>query len=213
MQSARSPVVDLDRDWGTAYRETYSNRRRALHRRRRRQLSSLGPLDIDIAKRTGDLTVALDEALAIHALRWSGRGDVTHFASPVSRIFHRAAIASLGESDVIRILLLKVGGKAVAFVYFFVFAGRMYIYRLAFDPSAGRYSPGTIAVLEAIRTAMGEDVQTVEFLRGMDEYKLAWANRIDRLERALLSTSRPHQLAGEAISREARARRRIHKPR
>jgi CelD/BcsL family acetyltransferase involved in cellulose biosynthesis len=207
LESARSPVLELDGDWGTVYEETLSSRRRSLHRRRLRQLSALGELDVVIAKTPGELPLALDEALEIHALRWRGRGDVTHFASRESRAFHRALIESLGGSDVIRILLLKVGGRTVAFVWYFVFAGRMYLYRLAFDPSVGRYSPGMVALLEALRAATDEGVRAVEFLRGTDDYKLAWTERVDSLERVVVSRARPYQLAARLVLQKARARR------
>ena len=71
MESARSPVLELDSDWRTVYEQTLSSRRRALHRRRWRQLSALGGLDVVIAKTPSDLPAALDDAFDVHALRWS----------------------------------------------------------------------------------------------------------------------------------------------
>lgn len=208
--SARSPVLDVRGDWDALYTHTYSAKRRALHRRRRRQLASGGSLEVVIGREADELASALEDAFTLHRARWAGRGDVTRFADPPSRAFHRAAIEALADDDVARILLIRVNRAAVAFVWYFVLARRMYIYRLAYDPSIGRHSPGTMAVLEALRAGIEQErVETVEFLRGLDTYKLEWATRVDVLSRAALGRSRAHGVAAEMVLQSVRVRRRV----
>ena len=71
-----------------------------------------------------------------------------------------------------RILVVRIDGRAVAFHYYMVFAGRMFVYRLAFDPELARYSPGLVATLSAIEAAADEGVTRVEYLGGGERYKL-----------------------------------------
>ena len=57
----------------------------------------------------------------------------------------------------------------------------MYVYRIAFDPSFGRLSPGVINTLDAIETAAAEGATRVEFLGGAERYKVELADRLEPL--------------------------------
>ena len=95
----------------------------------------------------------------------TGIGNGSGFATPVGRSFHHATVRALAPLAVPRIVTLKIDGRPVAFHYYLVLEGRMYVYRIAFDPSFGRLSPGVINTLDAIETAAAEGATRVEFLR------------------------------------------------
>ena len=76
----------------------------------------------------------------------------------------------------------------------------MYVYRIAFDPSFGRLSPGAINTLDAIETAAAEGATRVEFLGGSERYKLELADRFEPLYEAF-------GLAGTLRGKAAVARR------
>ena len=80
-----------------------------------------------------------------------------------------------------RLVTLKIDGRPVAFHYYLVLEGRMYVYRIAFDPSFGRLSPGVINTLDAIETAAAEGATRVEFLGGAERYKVELADRLEPL--------------------------------
>jgi CelD/BcsL family acetyltransferase involved in cellulose biosynthesis len=85
-------------------------------------------------------------------------------------------LARLAAIDVARIVTLRVGGRAVAFHYFFALEGTMYVHRLAFDPALARFSPGLVNTLDAIAAASEEGLTRVEFLGGDERYKLELAD-------------------------------------
>lgn len=180
-----APVLDLAEGWEAVYARKTSGKRRNLHRRRRKQLGELGAVEVEVAREPRELEPALEDAFRLHALRWSGRPDLSTFGSPEGQRFHRAALRALAPLDVPRIVTLRVGGRAVAFQYFFVLERTMYVHRLAFDPELGRFSPGLLNTLDALEAAAAEGAQRVEFLGGTERYKLELADRFEPLYQGL----------------------------
>lgn len=181
VERVESPVLELGDSWEDTYRAKTSSKGRNLHRRRRRQLAELGNVDVHVARDPEDLELALEEAFRLHDLRWEGRPDGSGFTSPRGKSFHRDAMLTLAELDVPRVVLLRVGGRAIAFHYYFALAGTMYVHRLGFDPAFARYSPGLVNTLDTIEAAAAEGLRKVEFLGGAERYKVELADRFDPL--------------------------------
>jgi CelD/BcsL family acetyltransferase involved in cellulose biosynthesis len=181
IERSEAPVLDLSAGWENVYRSKLSSKRRNHHRRRRRQLSTLGRVEVEVARTPDELERALEDAFTVHQLRWDGRPDGSGFASPVSRRYHLATAQALAPLDVPRIVLLKIDGRPVAFHYYLSLERRMYVYRIAFDPAFGRFSPGLINTLDAIGTAADEGATKVEFLGGAERYKVELADRLEPL--------------------------------
>ena len=181
IERAEAPVLDIEGDWGDVYRAKMSSKKRGQQRRRRRNLAKLGTIEVAIARTHDELAPALEDAFELHSLRWNGRPDGSHFATPAGRRFHRAAILALADVDVARIVTLKVDGRPIAFHYFFALERRMYVHRIGFDPAAAHYSPGWLNTLDTIEIAAAEGADRVEFLGGADRYKLELADRFEPL--------------------------------
>ena len=144
-----------------------------------------GNSTITIARSVDDLLPALEESFRLHDLRWSGRPDGSEFTTPIGRAFNRAAVAAMGDAGLARILLLELDGKPIAFQYYFLFEGGMYVHRLAFDPALARFSPGQVAILAAIEAGAEEGARHVEFLGGNERYKLELADRTAPLHQVI----------------------------
>jgi CelD/BcsL family acetyltransferase involved in cellulose biosynthesis len=210
IERVEAPVLDISSGWDNVYREKTTSKKRNLHKRRRRQLGELGELSVQVARTPDELMAALEEAFRLHELRWEGRPDGSGFATPVGRQFYRSVLGRMAEDDIPRILILSVGGRAVAFHLYFAFCGRMYVHRLAFDPAVGRFSPGVVSTLDAIEAAEAEGLTVVEFLGGDERYKVELADRFEPLHQGLGLARTPQGLAYVA-SRMAsiRARRKL----
>ncbi|HEU6444883.1 MAG TPA: GNAT family N-acetyltransferase [Gaiellaceae bacterium] len=178
---SEAPVLDLSLGWHVVYGSRLSAKKRGHHRRRRRQLATLGRVEVEVARTPEELERALEDAFTVHVLRWNGRPDGSGFASPEGRRFNHAAIQALARLDVPRIVLLRIDGRPVAFHYYLALEGRMYVHRIAFDPAFGRFSPGVINTLDAIETAAAEGVTRVEFLGGAERYKVELADHLEPL--------------------------------
>jgi CelD/BcsL family acetyltransferase involved in cellulose biosynthesis len=209
IKRVEAPVMDLSAGWEAAYNAKTSSKTRALHRRRRRQLSELGKLETSIARTPEELSVAIEDAFRVHLLRWAGRPDGSEFATATGQLFHRGAIQALAETDVPRIVSLKLDGRVIAFHYYLALCGRMYVHRLAFDPALSRFSPGLVNTLDTIETAASEGLTAVEFLGGAERYKAELSDRLDPLYQGLGLVGTPAgrvAVASRAASIAARRR-------
>ena len=184
IERSEAPVLDLSDGWDSVYQSKLTSKKRNHYRRRRRQLAELGRVEVDVARTHPELERALEDAFTLHVLRWHGRPDGSGFATPEGRRFHHAAIQALATLDIPRIVTLKIDGRPVAFHYYLVLEGRMYVHRIAFDPNFGRLSPGVINTLDAIETAAAEGATRVEFLGGAERYKLELADHLEPLYEA-----------------------------
>jgi CelD/BcsL family acetyltransferase involved in cellulose biosynthesis len=180
-----APVLLMPNGWEEAYRASTGSKKRNLHRRRLRQLGEVGAVEFELGRTREELEPMLEDAFRLHNLRWHGRPDDSTFGTETGRDFHRAALRRLADDDVLRIVLMRIDGRAVAFHYFFVLDGTMLVHRLGFDPALARYSPGVVSTLETLRIAAEEGVTRVEFLGGNDRYKSELANRQEPLYEAV----------------------------
>jgi CelD/BcsL family acetyltransferase involved in cellulose biosynthesis len=199
----------LDGDWEQAYRSRTSSRVRNLHHRRRRQLAGLGRMEMRIARSPRELEDALEDAFRLHALRWRGRPDRSGFGTEAGKAFHRSLLRRLAPSGVPRITTLCIDGRPIAFLYALIVRDAMFVFRLAFDPAFGRFSPGLITNLAAIEDAARHGATVIDFLPGEERYKLELANDIQHVYMAF---GLPRGLRGRvgvslaAGSRRARSR-------
>ena len=186
-----APVMDMHDGLGEGFQRTVGTKKR---RKRRRQLEAEGRLEVELARRPGELAAALEDAFTVHRARWEGRPDGSAFVTPAGMRFQRAAVQALADQDVARILTLKLDGRPIAFELFYAFCGRMYLHRGTFDPAYARFSTGMICMQEAIQAGAAEGLEEVEFLGGDEPYKLLFADRREPLHEGLGLASTPQGL-------------------
>jgi CelD/BcsL family acetyltransferase involved in cellulose biosynthesis len=205
-----APVLELGDGWDAVYCAKISGKGRRDIERRRRQLQERGTLEFSLARSPEEVEPALAEAFRLHDLRWQGRDEMSGFATPTGISFHRTALGRLAEQDVVRLTTMSTDGQTIAFLLGFALAGRLYLYRMAFDPSFARYGPGLLTVLETIASAAGEGLKRVEFLGGAESFKLRLADRLEPLHLGvgLAATARGRALV-EARTRVLRLRERL----
>jgi CelD/BcsL family acetyltransferase involved in cellulose biosynthesis len=213
-----APVLELTDDWDALYQAKVSAKRRSQDRRRLQQLKERGAVEFSLARSREELEQALADAFRLHSLRWEARGDGSGFATPKGVNFHRAALGALADQDVVRLMTMRFAGRAIAFALAFALGGRLYGYRMAFDPSFARYSPGIVNLLEVLASASQEGLRRVEFLGAADRFKLELADDLEPLHLGLglAATHRGHAVVTtrssvrrlrERLKRSATARR------
>jgi CelD/BcsL family acetyltransferase involved in cellulose biosynthesis len=208
-QRNEAPVLDLSDGWEAVYRAKTNSRKRAHHNRRRRQLAELGKVELLYAQTLDELGPALEHAFRLHELRWQGRPDGSGFVTVTGKRFTRAVIKGLTEVDANRIVLLKIGGRPVAFSWNLLLEGNVFLHRLGFDPAFSRVSPGMVTALDSLKLAAGEGATRAEFLGGAERYKLELADGCEPLHLGLgLAGSARGRAAVAAKTRWLRLRRR-----
>jgi CelD/BcsL family acetyltransferase involved in cellulose biosynthesis len=143
-------------------------------RRKARHLDELGGFSLQGIREPDELMATLPELFRLHDARWHDRHeDRSAFGDVRRRDFQYAALQRMAADGYARMVIARVGSEPIAFSYWFAVGDKMFSYRLAFDPQGphARYSPGLLTFLEACRLAAEEGVRTVEFGRGVEEYK------------------------------------------
>jgi len=184
-QRIEAPVLDLSDGWDAAYHAKTNSRKRRHHNHRRRQLAQLGEVELLHARTLDELEPALEHAFRLHELRWQGRPDGSGFVTATGKQFTRAVVKRLTEIDATRMVMTKVGGRPVAFCWYFMLEGRAYLHRLAFDPAYSRFSPGIVNALDSLRLAAREGATRAEFLGGAEGYKVELASGFEPLHLGL----------------------------
>ena len=176
-----APSMRMPDGWERAYAEQASAKTRAGTRRKLKRLGEQGELEFVVAREPDEVVAAIDESFRLHELRWAARLDPDRSEYSRQREFHRRAGRSMAESGFAKVALLELDGEAIAFLYYFTFAGTMSVHRLAFDPRFDSFSPGLLVTLQAIEEAAAEGMTRVAFLRGEERYKLQLAHRTEDL--------------------------------
>ena len=180
-----SPVMDAPEGWEAAYHAKTTSKTRNQHKRRRKQLSTLGEYTVTVARTREELEAAMDDVFRLHVARWAGRPDGTELGTPGGQAFMREATLDLAGAEIPRIVFLRIDGRAIAFFYYMALEGTMYLYRLAFDPEFSKYSPGLVNALDALEIACGEGLTRIEFLGGGERYKMQLADRVEPMYQGL----------------------------
>lgn len=161
---------------GRALGDVLSVGQAAKLRKYRRRADRDGLLVLDVATGETDGAAAFTTFLALHDARWkSCASGEDAFADPDVRAFHTQAVPELARAGVLRIYMLRLGGRPVAALYGLVRSRTLYCYAQGFDPSAAELSPGLLLVGAVLEDAIAVGMRAVDFLRGREPYKYAWS--------------------------------------
>jgi CelD/BcsL family acetyltransferase involved in cellulose biosynthesis len=208
VQRLEAPVCDLGPSWEAAYTSRLSSKTRSERRRRVRQLEKLGSVESEVARSRDEIESAIEDAYAVHALRWQGRRDPSGFITETGKRFHRAALVRLADQDVARIATIRLDGRAVAFALYMQLAGRAYGLNMAFDPAYARYGLGSEAKLQSLEASASEGIRRVELLGTAAEHKRRFTDRYEPVYEGVgLAATRRGRAAKEALVSGIRLRR------
>lgn len=130
---------------------------------------------------------AVERVLALHAQRFTSRGEASAFAGPTVEAFHRRLAPAMAAKGRLRVLELRIGGRLAASQYAFVFGGRWLHFQGGFDPAFARRSLGTSLTMIALeddvfgRGLAEGGLAEYDFLDGDEPYKLSLATGVRRL--------------------------------
>ena len=164
----QAPYLDIDGD-----HEAYLKRRRRFAgdlRRRRRRLSELGVVTFDADGAT------LDELLALEAAGWKAARGTAIAARPSTRRFYAEVTAWAEARGSLRLFALRLDGRPLAALLGLEEARVLHLLKGGFDPAYAAFSPGQLALGEAIARAFSARLRRVELGGGAEPYKLAWTD-------------------------------------
>jgi CelD/BcsL family acetyltransferase involved in cellulose biosynthesis len=112
---------------------------RDLRRKGRKLERELG--DIAFVDRAGD-PHAVDDFLALEAAGWKGEEGTALAAGPGAEFF-RAICGTFAEAGRLQMLAMQAGDRTVAMQSALIAGGGLFCFKIAYDESLGRFSPGT----------------------------------------------------------------------
>jgi CelD/BcsL family acetyltransferase involved in cellulose biosynthesis len=166
-------TVQLPRDWD-AYLATIQKR---LARRVRALMRTL-PAEHD-GKFMGcvdatELEGELDSMFRLHQKRWMAADQPGSFSLQQRRDFYREMAQGFLRRGWLRLYLLQLGDRRVAYHFCFQYGSRLYALQHAYEPDCHDLSVGKAIMGYAIRDAIERGASEYDALRGLSEYKAQW---------------------------------------
>ncbi len=145
-------------------------------RRQRRRLGELGKLETLALDNEADLDRWVDQFLALEASGWKGQEGTALGARDADREFFRTAVREAFARGRLMMLGLFLDGRPVALKCNFLMGEGALAFKIAYDESFARFSPGVQLELDNIVAAHGQPG-----LRWMDSCAVSQHPMINRL--------------------------------
>lgn len=135
--------------------ETYQQEKLSRHqrhelRRQRRRLAELGPLEARVCQPDENVETWIEDFLALEAAGWKGRDGTAISSNPADREwFTRSMRAGFAEGRV-GFLGLFLNDRPVALKCNFLCPPGSYAFKIAFDESYPKFSPGVLLEIDNI---------------------------------------------------------------
>jgi CelD/BcsL family acetyltransferase involved in cellulose biosynthesis len=166
-QEETAAILVLPSSWDDYLAQLDSKNRHELRRKRRRLFR-----DHPDARLRTATEETLDRDLKIFVEMHRGaEGHKGHFMKPeIATFFERVAHAFM-PLGWLRLDFLEIAEREVASTFSFELDDTFYLYNSAYEPDAGRVSPGLVLVSQLVHDAIERGLKTFDFLRGPERYK------------------------------------------
>ncbi len=179
--------------------EALSKKRRKEFRRLERQLSELGNLVFDKMNVGQDAGQWIEEFLQLEAAGWKGREGTAFAVKAANREFFVNMAKEAALRGRLEMLALRLDGRAIAMKCNLLSMGGSFAFKIAYDESFHRYSPGVLLELAQIRWLHADSSR--EWMDSCADSDHFMINRLwlDRKFLRTLVISTGHPLGNQAV--------------
>jgi CelD/BcsL family acetyltransferase involved in cellulose biosynthesis len=136
----------------------FDRKRRKEYRRLQARLSEQGAFGTASFTPGDDVASWTGEFLSLEASGWKGkRGTAIHSNEDAAQAL-RDGLQALAQSGKLRFWKLALDGRPLAMLFAVVERGEAWLFKIAYDETFSRYSPGVLLVLHATRQLFEEGV-------------------------------------------------------
>lgn len=174
MRSCYQVPMNALRASGRPYVDSLPPKVRYKVRRSVRCAAEIGDLVMDVAAGPEQSGRFLRELGVLHQKAWNRRGEAGSFANSFFSAFHADLVSRVEDAASIQLIRMRVGERAVAYLYNFVHRGRVYNYQSGFDFDVARgaaWRPGVVCHAGAIEMNRAAGLDGYDFLAGEHVYK------------------------------------------
>lgn len=141
-------------------------------------LSANGPVSYEAVRGAGAVTALLPELFDMHRSTLHEKGHVSQFEQVSERTFYHGLAAHPELEAFLYMDVLRVGNRPAALHLGFQTDDCIYWYKPAYKRELSRGSPGMVLLAHMFARAARERVQKIDLLKGVEDYKTLWANRM-----------------------------------
>ena len=179
------PFIPLaGRSW-ESYLATLGSEHRYNFRRKLKRLSRDYVVRFEQVRTEEQCRKSIDLVIALHNLRWRGRGGSDAFDTPGLVGFHHEFSQIALKRGWLRLYVLRLDGEPAACLYGFLYRRIFYFYQSGFDARYDKHSVGLVTMGLAIKCAIEEGAEEYDLLHGNEGYKSHWSHdsrELGRLE-------------------------------
>lgn len=173
-----TPVIPLDERWADPERG-FSARRRADFRRYERRAGRHGELQYQLLAPSGgaELQSAMREALAVEARSWKAWAGTALTTDATQGGFFRHFTRAAAAEGLLRIALLRLGGRPVAMQIAACWQRRFWLFKIAHDMDFNDCSPGQLLMRHTLVQAARDGLRSYELMGLMDDWTRLWTRQ------------------------------------
>lgn len=175
---AGHPWLELDDTWLEPESHLNAGRRSDL-RRAMRNAAKQGEVVCEITAPTPEtLAPLLRDAFLVESAGWKGsQGSALAIDSKVGAFYTQLAHAAC-ELGTLRMGMLRIAGQAAAMQIAIEQDGCFWLFKMGFDESFSRFSPGTLLMVESLRSARQRGCHRYELTGKSEAWNQIWAPRL-----------------------------------
>ncbi len=178
------PFIDLSGHSWESYLARLGPEHRYNFQRRLKNLAKQFEVSFELVSSEEERRKTLAELIALHNQRWRGSSNAFNRAGLIA--FHEELSCLALARGWLRLVVLRLNGKAAACLYGFRYGNSFYFYQSGYDPNYGKHSVGLVIMGLAIKIAIEEGALEYDLLHGDEEYKFRWARAARELSRIVL---------------------------
>jgi Acetyltransferase (GNAT) domain len=156
--------------------------------------------------------VGVEDFLRLEAEGWKGRAGTASTQRPDRLAFVRQVAAGMAADRLARVYLLKLDGRAIATVIMFVQGGRGWAWKIAYDETLARFSPGVQVMVGLTDDLLGDPaISSLDSLAEVPHQMLShvWRERL-ALDDWLVDLTPGGSILRPVALLAERSRRRLH---
>lgn len=131
-------------------------------RRRRARLEEVGAVSFEMFAAGDDLSVWIEDFLALEAAGWKGENGTALQQEEASVRFFREAMRRSQEAGALQLFRFRLGGKTMAAAVNFRARDVSYAFKIAYDEAYARYSPGVMIEIEIMQALEGAGLSKID---------------------------------------------------
>ncbi|HEX8574081.1 MAG TPA: GNAT family N-acetyltransferase [Allosphingosinicella sp.] len=165
-----TPTIELEPKWRDPA-SCFNSGRRSDFRRAARRAEEFGEVGFELlSPGPAEFDALFDEAVGVELRSWKAEAGTAIAADQAKESCFRHFFRSACEQGSFRIAFMRIDGRAVAMQMAIETLGRFWLFKIGFDESYERCSPGTLLMLHSIGWAARRGLAAYELLGNVEPW-------------------------------------------